>query len=736
MRRLLTGRTREFVLAAAVLAAPVLIHFGRVVFLDHVIINPDALALRDPFRAWYAGELKHGRLATWCPTVGLGLPLFAESQMGMLHPLNLAVFSALSARRGDALLTVIECYLAGLFTYACARAMGTGLAGGVLAGLVFMFSGFFLAQEGQVWARSTGMHLPLVMLCAERLTRGRTVAALVCSALVFGVALLAGHFQLTFQAMLAFVLYVLWRGGRTSLRRPRTWLLALTPIVLGLALGAVQVAPTAELRAQSELAAPDRDFLLQNSFPPHHLAAYVLPHMFRAGAEVWERYWGDVLDANFWETFAYVGILPLALAVLSWRRRRAVPAVTPLIALAAVFTLLSFGRWLPGYEYLARLPGFGWFRAPGRYVFVVSFCLAVLSGVGLDEARSTLRERWRRRAWGFVIFALAAAAAGGVLVLLTGSSLAVQRHAYGISLVVLAVSGAAFFGLIRGWRWAAPAALVVAAADLLLLARSIEGFDTRFVRRADFERAGPVVQALAFGPSEGRVGGDRLSWLAAAADQGRPKGAWPWTGSFTPLGFYTSLSPAHAERLNVLTKRPYAEAAPFYRLFSVRYLLSDEPVEDARLTPVFAGIDAQVNLLAGEDAARRVHLYAVDALPRAYLAPAPEVEPADAAGIRFLGECRIVEYAGTWVRLSVHAARPAWVVLNDLDYAGWQARVDGAETEIVRAKGLCRAVAVPAGEHDVVFVFRPRSLSVGGWISLGALAVAGGLAVAAITWRR
>ena len=76
-------------------------------------------------------SLKRGRLATWCPNLGLGLPLLAESQMGVLHPLNLAVFRLLPPRRGDALLIVVQTFLAGLFAYAFARQVGAGTAGGL-----------------------------------------------------------------------------------------------------------------------------------------------------------------------------------------------------------------------------------------------------------------------------------------------------------------------------------------------------------------------------------------------------------------------------------------------------------------------------------------------------------------------------------------------------------------------------------------------------------------------------
>ncbi len=54
-----------------------------------------------------------------------------------------------------------------------------------------------------------------------------------------------------------------------------------------------------------------------------------------------------------------------------------------------------------------------------------------------------------------------------------------------------------------------------------------------------------------------------------------------------------------------------------------------------------------------------------------------------------------------------------WLVLSDMWYPGWQARIDGQVAVIERANYLFRAVAVPAGEHRVEFIYRPVSFWAG-----------------------
>jgi hypothetical protein len=79
---------------------------------------------------------------------------------------------------------------------------------------------------------------------------------------------------------------------------------------------------------------------------------------------------------------------------------------------------------------------------------------------------------------------------------------------------------------------------------------------------------------------------------------------------------------------------------------------------------------------------------------------------------------RITAYRTTSVELRVELARPSVVVLSDSIYAGWGAEIGGKPTRVMRANGLFRAVAVPAGTHTILFAFRPAPVIYGFVISL------------------
>ena len=65
------------------------------------------------------------------------------------------------------------------------------------------------------------------------------------------------------------------------------------------------------------------------------------------------------------------------------------------------------------------------------------------------------------------------------------------------------------------------------------------------------------------------------------------------------------------------------------------------------------------------------------------------------------------------VVVRVSTPRPAILVLADLYWPGWRARVDGRERPIARANVLLRAVAVEAGVHLVEFRYAPWSVRIG-----------------------
>jgi uncharacterized membrane protein YfhO len=113
-----------------------------------------------------------------------------------------------------------------------------------------------------------------------------------------------------------------------------------------------------------------------------------------------------------------------------------------------------------------------------------------------------------------------------------------------------------------------------------------------------------------------------------------------------------------------------------------------------------------------------------------------EGEPLSSGGDAGDDHVAIREYSNERVVIETRSNAPAYLVLADAFYPGWEALIldrrnqAGAmprKSVIRRANYLFRAVALPLGEHDVEFTYRPRSFRIGALISLVALALVAGI---------
>jgi hypothetical protein len=80
----------------------------------------------------------------------------------------------------------------------------------------------------------------------------------------------------------------------------------------------------------------------------------------------------------------------------------------------------------------------------------------------------------------------------------------------------------------------------------------------------------------------------------------------------------------------------------------------------------------------------------------------------------------IVTYQPERIRLQVAVDVPAYLLLADTYYPGWEARVDGQPVPIRRADLYFRAVALEAGEHEVTFHYRPGNTHLSLYATLAA----------------
>jgi hypothetical protein len=668
-----------------------------------------------------------GHLPLWNPWVGLGAPLLANYQSGLLYPPNWALLGVEIAW-GQTLLVMLHLIWAGAGTALLLRKLGCGPFAQTVAGLSFGLSGYLVGRSGFLSINAAAAWLPWILLAAERALEHRNARTLTTLGLALGVQWLAGHAQ---TATYSWLLCAAWIGGRQWQRRGWSGIRAgvgglLLASLLAFGLAAAQLVPTLEyLRYSDRSSGLDPEFVLNYSFWPWRALGLVAPDLFgnpRAGD-----YWGY---GNYWEDHLYLGIVPLLLAIGAIASRGVDRIKWILLGTGALAFLLALGKNTPLFPWLLEtVPGFAFFQAPTRWNLILVFGLAVLAGLGA--------ERWRV-AQGRGLYWLrlgTAGAAAAVVAAGLGSRLLSELEptfAPAVQFAALGLLIAGGLGLARqeppGPYWTA-GVLGFVLVDLVFAARGLNptlplatltarssllerlGADHRIFMNRDLEQFVKFELAFRFDSFQPEFD------LRQLREIGLPN--TPSLDEVPSANNFDPLVPAHfaawLTRINELSEQdrsgPLAMADVGWRAewdgAAVTYL----PIRNPRR----AWMVPAAQWAAGSDAALE-------------MATAPDFDSSETVILRGAGPSTLAGGPGrvlsledrspNRVRLTVSAAAGGWLVLADTWFPGWTARVDRTRAEIILANGVVRGVWVPPGEHTVEFHYRPSSVLIGSALSL------------------
>jgi hypothetical protein len=122
------------------------------------------------------------------------------------------------------------------------------------------------------------------------------------------------------------------------------------------------------------------------------------------------------------------------------------------------------------------------------------------------------------------------------------------------------------------------------------------------------------------------------------------------------------------------------------------------------------------------DAIHRTADPALDPRITVILESEPEPYPEAAVGDEAV---TIHEFENQRLVLQTTLSSPGVVVLSEVAYPGWEAYVDGQRLPTLRAHGLLRAVALPAGEWLIEWSFNPMVV----WNGLGISVITGAIVI-------
>jgi uncharacterized membrane protein YfhO len=98
-----------------------------------------------------------------------------------------------------------------------------------------------------------------------------------------------------------------------------------------------------------------------------------------------------------------------------------------------------------------------------------------------------------------------------------------------------------------------------------------------------------------------------------------------------------------------------------------------------------------------------------------------------AAGVGSGAGVKVIRYEPQHIELETRNSEEGFLVLSEIYYRGWDAKVDGVKVPVERVNYALRGLPVPAGDHRVEFFFRAPSFWTGAvYSSLGAILLLAG----------
>ncbi|HEX4232540.1 MAG TPA: YfhO family protein [Bryobacteraceae bacterium] len=736
------------------LAVAVLLFYWKTLLTNQftAILGVEGVNLTYGWLHFWVHSVRQGHVPLWDPYAFGGRPfsgeiltstffpfqlifaLFPFTRDGLISPRLYHVVLALTHLLGTyfmfALLRELRCSRLAAFVGACAFSMG-GL-------IVRMMWPPYI--ESCVW-------LPAIFFFLLRALRAgsreRALLEAAISGLCFGMSILIGGMHFCMMQGIFVVTAVLFYGAcgpfedvdanpsRSVEHRRAHWkrsgmILAVFLVVAGAA-GAVQLLPAYQYSKLTERFIDGGIYPSSKKIPYHRMNPGMWPQSIVTGL-IPTAFGGRFGGGEIWPY--YVGALPFFLAIGAiWRRWRNlwVRYLTGLAIAAFAYSLGEFSA-LNGVLY-AVVPFLWAARSPSRFLYLVSFSLAVLAAFGLDTLtdRNILESSWapaeRILKWVAIVCAASLFVPGVFEQITIGIWNA-------LSLLLILGACGCFAYLIH--HPAGPWVRVLVAMFVLFDLQSFSWLERD--KSESSKPAGQLEQMITLGPVAKFIKAQPGLYRTRIGVSPEPN-----------FGDVYSVQTIWGGTATLLTELSHMGLRA--DLLNIRYVV--KPASTSDPGAVY------------QDAHWKVYLNP-NAYPRAWIVHHSRREPSQDAIFQHLDDpgvnlhqtafiekplpesldpnpdggdtVQFRSYAADRLEMEVDSGSEGLLVLSEMYYPGWHATLNGKPVKILQVDGAFRGIMVPRGRNRIEMQFLPLTTYGGGVLSLLAfLGVSVGVFVA---WRR
>ncbi|HWE48996.1 MAG TPA: YfhO family protein [Bryobacteraceae bacterium] len=712
----------------ALLALAIALFYWKTLLTDQftIIIGSEGVNLTYSWLHFWVQSIRQGHLPLWDPYSFSGHP-FAGEMLPAVYYLPHLLFLLVPFNRNGlisprfyqefVILIHITC---AFFTFALLRELRCSRLAAFVGACAFSLGGLLSRMVWPIYVE-TCIWLPAIFLFllrafrAERRNRALLEAAL--GGLCLGMSILTGGLGFSMMQGIFALAAAIYFGARAASAQPSQrqaqWMrtAAIFGIFMSVACGAaaVQLISAREYSPLIMRFIDDGPYPAADKIPYHRLVPGMWPQSIVSA--LFPMAFDGKLGGEEYFPF-YIGVLPFFLALVAvWRRwsHLWVPFLTVLAVLAFVYSLGEFSP-LNGVLY-AVVPYLWAARSANRFLYLVSFALAILAAFGLDILLENAGQEWWASAKAILKWiAIACAAALFVPGIFTQVQLGIYSA---LSLLLVLGACGAFVYLTRH-----PAGPWLRGAVVVFILFDLSAFDWRELDKshpskpyaeldqmvslrgpAMFIKSRPGLHRVRVGVSPEPNVGDAYEIQST------------WGGGATVLTEYSKFG-IREDLLNVgyyIRPASTPDANPVYQ---------DEHwkvYENQRSFPRAWLVHKAIVVTAKDGVYSRLDDPAVNLHNTALLdAPLPPDLARSLDGTDGTGETvRFRSYEPDHISIDVTSEKSGLLVLSEMFYPGWHATVNGKPVQIYRVDGALRGVAAPQGTDRIELNYAPFNIFAG-----------------------
>lgn len=674
------------------------------------------------FGAYQYDRMSNGEIPLWNPYNNGGLPFIADTQAAVFYPPRLLTIAIASLTSGWTyhvleLEAIFHVLAYSLMMYAFVRRLTSSVWGGFIAAIVAAYGGFVSGYPPlQLALLEAAIWLPLCALCILEATSSTKIKWfwIMLAGVALGVSWLAGHPQTSW-----FLTYVMvaWLAYRVYLLKAGWSKLLLSILLMGLitvGTTAVTFFPALEYLTFTVRSGLGFD-AKGNGFPYQDIIQFIFPSSVSVFSPL------------------YVGIPALILTFMAvyyvWKKSQ-------FWFVVAIFSLLiSFGSNSVLYHALYNvLPGLRFFRGQERTAFLIANSLAILAGIGMSYLVTWSATYSRQAIHRFMLILLSII--GGLTALIyiawwgnVGNGFDNIISTAALSTIVIIIA----YGLFM-WQ--------VRQADnrySLLLITTLVIFELFSVNMDAESNYDPIPASEQLSLSAPEIVQSTISdTLNNPYRVDGFRGLEANYGSLYQVMDIRGISPLFLESPWQIIYRDYINNPRAWEIFAVRYIFSERDSFNQVETDIIS---------EGNDSISQVFVHQlVNTRPFAHFVYDYALVGSDGHAIELLFDpnfpvrdtvilqqeptidlpedipnsqsVSVIEFTPEVVTIEANTSENALLSLAMVDYIGWEARINGEASPILRAYGSLMAIEIPAGQHMITLTYNPLSYRIGAIFSL------------------